>query len=293
MRAEVWGCRGSLAAPGADTVRYGGNTSCIEVRSESGHVLVLDAGTGIRALGAAMELQDPVDEVHILLTHLHLDHLQGLGFFRPLFRPDIHVHLWGPPSPVQSLADRIAIYLSPPLFPVALADIPATLTFHNAPEEPVAIGSVTIRAGNVAHQGPTVGYRIEEGGRALAYLPDHEPSLGIELADQPPAWISGHDVAEGVDVLFHDAQYGDDEYPNHVGWGHSAFEHVIRFARKADVGTVVLFHHDPYHTDEELEQLLADTHRRWETTEEQVCLAHEGMTVHLDAGRVQISPVLA
>ena len=219
-------------------------------------MLVLDAGTGIRALGAAME-DDPVDEVHILLTHLHMDHLQGLGFFRPLFRPGVDVHIWGPPSPVQSLADRIAIYLSPPLFPVALSDIPSTLTFHNASEEPVVIGSATVRAANVAHQGPTVGYRIEEGGRSLAYLPDHEPSLGVELGDQPPSWISGHDVARDVDVLFHDAQYGDDEYPNHVGWGHSAFEHVIRFARKADVGTVVLFHHDPYHTDDELDQLLA------------------------------------
>jgi phosphoribosyl 1,2-cyclic phosphodiesterase len=288
MQARVWGCRGSLAAPGAETVRYGGNTSCIEVRLASGHVLVLDAGTGIRALGAAME-SDPVDEVHILLTHLHMDHLQGLGFFRPLFRPGVDVHIWGPPSPVQSLADRIAIYLSPPLFPVALSDIPSTLTFHNASEDPVTIGSATVRAANVAHQGPTVGYRIEEAGRSFAYLPDHEPSLGVELADQPPSWISGHDVARDVDVLFHDAQYGDDEYPNHVGWGHSAFEHVIRFARKAEVGTVVLFHHDPYHTDDELDQLLAATHQRWDTGNDQVCLAYEGMTVVLDPGGVRVS----
>jgi phosphoribosyl 1,2-cyclic phosphodiesterase len=288
MQARVWGCRGSLAAPGAETVRYGGNTSCIEVRLASGHVLVLDAGTGIRALGAAME-SDPVDEVHILLTHLHMDHLQGLGFFRPLFRPGVDVHIWGPPSPVQSLADRIAIYLSPPLFPVALSDIPSTLTFHNASEDPVTIGSATVRAANVAHQGPTVGYRIEEAGRSFAYLPDHEPSLGVELADQPPSWISGHDVARDVDVLFHDAQYGDDEYPKHVGWGHSAFEHVISFARKAEVGTVVLFHHDPYHTDDELDQLLAAAHERWETDHERVCLAYEGMTVVLDAGGVRVS----
>jgi len=102
MYARVWGCRGSLAAPGSDTIRYGGNTSCVEVRLDSGHLLVLDAGTGIRALGAAMNGQE--DELHILLTHLHLDHLQGLGFFRPLFRPGADVHVWGPASPVQSLA---------------------------------------------------------------------------------------------------------------------------------------------------------------------------------------------
>ncbi len=288
MQARVWGCRGSLAAPGADTVRYGGNTSCIAVRLESGDVVVLDAGTGIRPLGAAM-VDDTPAEIHLLLTHLHMDHLQGLGFFRPLFDPDVHVHLWGPASPVQPLAERIAIYLSPPLFPVRLADVPATLTFHNASDEPVTIGSATVRAANVAHQGPTVGYRIEEGGRSLAYLPDHEPSLGVDLADQPPSWISGHDLAHGVDVLFHDAQYGDHEYPNHVGWGHSALEHVMRFADKAEVERVVLFHHDPYHTDDELEALLVDTHRRWNTDHDHVCLAHEDMTVTFDASGVQIT----
>ncbi|HEY8218078.1 MAG TPA: MBL fold metallo-hydrolase [Acidimicrobiia bacterium] len=288
MYARVWGCRGSVAAPGADTVRYGGNTSCIEVRTESGDLIVLDAGTGIRALGAAVE-REPPEQVHILLTHLHMDHLQGLGFFRPLFRPGADVHVWGPASPVQSLADRIAIYLSPPLFPVRLADVGARITFHDATEEPTAIGSATVRAGDIAHQGPTVGYRIEEGARSLAYLPDHEPSLGVELADLPPSWISGHTVAAGVDVLFHDAQYGDHEYPAHVGWGHSAFEHVLRFAQKAGVGRVVLFHHDPYHTDAELEALLAETHERWHTDDEQVCLAHEGMVVTLDADGVRVA----
>jgi phosphoribosyl 1,2-cyclic phosphodiesterase len=288
MEARVWGCRGSLAAPGADTVRYGGNTSCIEVRLESGDVLVLDAGTGIRALGASLE-HDPIDEVHILLTHLHLDHLQGLGFFRPLFRPGVHVHLWGPPSPVQTLAERIAIYLSPPLFPVALADIPSTLTFHDASDDPVAVGSATVRAANVTHQGPTVGYRIEEGGHSIVYLPDHEPSLGVDLADQPPSWISGHALASGADILFHDGQYGDHEYPAHVGWGHSAIEHVMRFATAAEVRTVVLFHHDPYHTDDELDELLADTHRQWDTDHDHVCLAYEGMTVSLDTNGVELT----
>jgi phosphoribosyl 1,2-cyclic phosphodiesterase len=289
MKARVWGCRGSLAAPGADTIRYGGNTSCLEVRLESGHTLVLDAGTGLRPLGVAMG-RDPASELHVLLTHLHLDHLQGLGFFRPLFVPGAEVHLWGPASPVQSLADRIAIYLSPPLFPVRLADIPARITFHDAPEDGVTIGSATVRAGKVTHQGPTVGYRIEEDGRSLAYLPDHEPSLGVRLQEQPTDWISGYDVAHDVDVLFHDAQYGDDEYPHHVGWGHSCIEHAMAFARKAEVRAVVLFHHDPYHTDDELELLLAEARTRWDGTSDSVRLAHEGLTIELDGNGIRIAP---
>src|SRR5438477_12640695 len=111
MRARIWGCRGSVAAPGPDTVKYGGNTSCVEVELESGHVIVLDAGTGMRPLGVVMH-HAPPPEVHVLLTHLHMDHLQGLGFFRPLFMPNLDVHIWGPASPVQSLAERISMYLS-------------------------------------------------------------------------------------------------------------------------------------------------------------------------------------
>jgi phosphoribosyl 1,2-cyclic phosphodiesterase len=281
MRARIWGCRGSVAAPGADTVKYGGNTSCVEVRLASGHALVLDAGTGMRALGVSME-RDLPGELHILLTHLHLDHLQGLGFFRPLFSPELDIHIWGPTSPVQHLSERIAMYLSPPLFPVRLEDVPSHLTFHDAPEEPVTIGSATIRAAKVIHQGPTVGYRIEEHGRALVYLPDHEPSPGADLGAVPAEWMSGQEIARGADVLLHDAQYRDHEYDAHVGWGHSSIAAVMEFARKADVDTVVLFHHDPYHTDDQLEELLGEARDKWPSMEERVCLAYEGMTIVLD-----------
>jgi phosphoribosyl 1,2-cyclic phosphodiesterase len=266
-------------------MRYGGNTSCVELRGVNGEAIVLDAGTGMRPLGVAMA-REGVREVHVLLSHLHLDHLQGLGFFRPLFDPGVEVHIWGPPSPVQPLADRIATYLSPPLFPVRLADIPSKITFHDAPEDPVAIGGLTVRASLVTHQGPTVGYRVEEGGRAVAYLPDHEPGLGLDLADQPPDWISGHAVAHGVDVLLHDAQYGDEEYPHHIGWGHSAIAHVVAFAKKAEVGRLVLFHHDPYHTDVELESLVEEARAVWGDGCDCVCPAWEGMTIDLDAAGV-------
>ncbi len=286
MLARVWGCRGSLAAPGADTVRYGGNTSCIEVQLDSGDTLVLDAGTGMRALGVEMGRNAPT-RLHILLSHLHLDHVQGLGFFRPLFEAGREIHVWGPASPVQSLEDRIALYMSPPLFPVRLADIPARVVFHDAPIDEVTIGSARVRAGSVVHQGPTVGYRIEEDGGVLAYLPDHEPAIGVALDDRPTDWISGHDIACDADLLFHDAQYGDKEYPNHIGWGHSCIDHVVGFARRANVGTTVLFHHDPYHTDDELDALLVDAQRCSEVADERLCLAHEGMRVEIDGKGVR------
>ena len=287
MRARVWGCRGSIAAPGPDTVRYGGNTSCVEIRLSSGHALVLDAGTGMRPLGVAMQ-EDMPTELHILLTHLHLDHLQGLGFFRPIYVPGREIHIWGPSSPVQHLADRIAMYLSPPLFPVRLEDLPSRITFHDAPEEPVSIGSATVRAAKVTHQGPTVGYRVEEQGRSFVYLPDHEPSLGTDLRTIPPEWMSGHDIARGADVLLHDAQYRDHEYGDHVGWGHSSIGATMQFAIKAEVDRLVLFHHDPYHTDVELEQLLADARAGWPSMADRVVLAHEGMSIMLGAKPVRI-----
>ncbi len=288
MEARVWGCRGSVAAPGADTVKYGGNTSCVAVRLTSGELLVLDAGTGIRALGVAMQ-QDALPELHILLTHLHLDHLQGLGFFRPLFDPNVDIHIWGPPSPVQNLAERIAMYLSPPLFPVHLDDVPARLTFHDAPDDDVTIGAATMRAGLVQHQGPTVGYRIEEDGRSIVYLPDHEPSLGIELQSQPAEWMSGYDIARNADVLLHDAQYRDHEYPAHLGWGHSGLRDTLAFAKKANVGSLVLFHHDPYHTDAELDELLVEAHKIWPATPTRVWLAFEGMTIACERDGVRLS----
>jgi phosphoribosyl 1,2-cyclic phosphodiesterase len=229
-----------------------------------------------------------VTRVHVLLSHLHLDHLQGLGFFRPLFRPDVEVHVWGPSSPVESLADRIATYLSPPLFPVRQAEIPAKLTFHDAPETTIAIGSLSVRAALVTHQGPTVGYRIEEDGRSLVYLPDHEPGIGLDIADQPAEWVSGYNLARRADVLLHDAQYGDEEYPRHTGWGHSSIGHVVAFARKAQVGHVVLFHHDPYHTDEELESLIGDARRLSGDGDAQVWNAWEGMTIDMDRDRLAL-----
>jgi phosphoribosyl 1,2-cyclic phosphodiesterase len=280
VRATLWGCRGSIASPGPETVRYGGNTPCVEVRPCAGGIIVLDAGTGIRRLGSSSDLQG-VSEVHLLLTHLHLDHVEGIPFFPPLWSGAVELNVWGPPSPVGTLADRIARYLSPPLFPLEVKDIPGTIKFRDVPEEEWKIGTVRLRAQPIIHPGPTVGYRLEEDGRSLAYLPDHEPALGGDFASRAPEWISGLSLADGVDVLIHDAQFTDEEYPAKIGWGHSSLTHAIDFARRAAVRRLVLFHHDPARSDGELARLEEQASALWSGTGDAPSVAFEGMLLEL------------
>jgi phosphoribosyl 1,2-cyclic phosphodiesterase len=275
VRIRVWGCRGSIAAPGLDTARYGGNTSCIEVRLDDGTLIVLDAGTGARGLGAAL-LDAPAERIDLLLTHLHVDHVEGLTAFEPIWRPDTDLHIWGPSSPVVSLDDRLATYFSPPLFPLHLSEVPASCTFHDAPDGEREIGGAVVRSDSIQHQGPTVGYRIEADGKVLTYLTDHEPALGTDLETAPQDWISGFALAIDSDLLIHDCQYTPQEYENRFGFGHSSTQHAATFARRAGAERVVLFHHDPMHTDEELESMRDEFLRGWGGDPERCLLAAEG-----------------
>ena len=260
MRIRFWGTRGSLATPGPQTIRYGGNTSCVELRSDDGTRVVLDAGTGIRPLGDAVERG--LTRLDILLTHLHMDHIQGLGFFEPLFWPELEVHLWGPSSTTQGLHTRLSRYLSPPLFPVRLADLPCQLHLHDVTRESrFRIGPLSVVAGLVCHPGPTVGYRIEGDGATVTYLPDHEPFLGLAEIPGDPDWIPGLCLARDVDLLIHDAQFSHEEYPRFVGWGHSSIEQSLAFARAAGVRHLVPFHHDPSHGDPVLDRLYEEVHK--------------------------------
>jgi len=261
LRLKVWGCRGSIPTPGEATVRFGGNTSCLEVRTGDGGLLILDGGTGLRRLGAQLEWDAPL---HVLVTHLHLDHVEGLRFFAPFWNPKGELHIWGPPSPVHSLEERITRAFSPPLFPIELAETPANVTFHDVPQEPWELEGVRIEARMVSHPGPTLGYRLSRNGTAVAYIPDHEPVLGVELAELGPEWISGHALAEDVDLLFHDCQFSETEYPSRVGWGHSSVGHAVDFARRARAGRLVLFHHDPDRSDGGIDQLVERAGELWD-----------------------------
>ncbi len=253
MKLRLWGTRGSLPSAAPENVRYGGNTSCVEVRGE-GACIILDAGTGIRRAGNAIE--HDVGRVDVLLTHLHMDHIQGLGFFRPLFQEGLEVHIWGPASQYADLRGRLTKYLSPPLFPVPLRDLPCKLTLHDVPAgEPFEIGALRITADFVAHPDPTLGYRIEEKSVSVVYLPDHEPALGNDHIPDDRAWLSGYRLAEGADLLVHDSQYYAEEYAEHIGWGHSSIDQTLAFAEMTTVKRLVTFHHDPTHTDTMLDNL--------------------------------------
>jgi len=256
VKVSVWGARGSIPSPGPETTRYGGNTSCVQLTLDDGTVLVLDAGTGIRNLGLALP---PTDRpLNILLTHLHLDHIQGLMFFAPMFRPESQIVIWGPASPEASLEDRIARYISAPLSPVEVRELPAHPSFREAETTEWQIGPAVIRAASVTHRGPTLGYRVEVDGRSVCYLPDHEPALGVPLADLDDEWISGFDLARGASLLLHDCQYTDEEYPRHIGWGHSRLSDTLMFAHRTGVERLLLFHHDPLHSDDFLDGVAAE-----------------------------------
>lgn len=255
MRATIWGARGSLPSFGPENTRYGGNTACLELRSDSDELLVIDAGTGIRRLGEA--LGSDVRRVDLLLTHLHMDHVLGLGFFAPLYDPDAVVTVWGPGTDPDALRAELNRYLSPPLFPVRLRDLPGGLEFRCVPRGGFEIGSFEIEAEFVCHPGPTLGFRISENGASLCFLPDHEPALGAHEFPSDPEWTSGYDLAAGADVLFHDTQFSATEYRKHVGWGHSSILDAVQFAAAAGARRLVTFHHDPSHDDAQLDHMIA------------------------------------
>jgi phosphoribosyl 1,2-cyclic phosphodiesterase len=280
MRATIWGCRGTLASPGPETVRYGGQTSCISVELSDGSLVILDAGTGIRPFGLSLAGVSP-PRVDLLITHLHTDHIEGLRFFTPFWDPSVEFRIWGPPAPLRSVKQRIAPFFAPPFFPVHLRNVPSRPSFLEVPTEPWAIGSAVVTAELVKHPGPSVGYRIEEGTRSIAYLPDHEPALGADLTSIEAGWISGLSLARDADLLVHDAQYTTGEYETRVGWGHSTTGDALTFAERARAERLVLFHHDPFHADDQLEAMLAEALGRGTASSPLVELGYEGQTFDL------------
>lgn len=286
MKARFWGTRGSVPAPGPQTVRYGGNTSCVEVRGDDGSLVVLDAGTGIRELGRALERDSggPPPHIDLFITHAHWDHVHGIPFFAPLYADGASVSICGPellPTPLESV---LATMLAPGVFPVDVSALRARLEFPRIGREAVAAGSLRVSAFPALHPGGAVGFRVEPAGspgQALIYLPDNEvrASTGPVAPDQWQREFA--EFAAGAAVLVHDAMYTEDEYESHRGWGHSTVADAVRLAEECGIPKLTLFHHAPERDDDEVERLLdaarEDVHRRGIALEIQA--AAEGSSV--------------
>ena len=244
-------------------------------------LVILDAGSGIRGLGVRLA-REKRRKICLCLTHLHLDHLEGLGFFAPIWDAATEIDVWGPPSAVRSLQQRIARYFSPPLFPMQLSDVRARVSFHDVMTDQWQIGGAWVSSDLVSHPGPTLGFRLEERGRALAYIPDHEPKLGGGLRELTPDWISGFALAKGANVLLHDCQYSETEYEGFVGFGHSSVADAVAFGELAAVDRLFLFHHDPLHSDTELEALQHRARELWRGEGAPPALAYEGLELVLE-----------
>lgn len=276
MKVLIRGVRGSIPTTGPETAFYGGNTTCSAVM-ENDWLLVLDGGSGMQKFNLLDNTN--IKRVDILLTHLHLDHIQGLGFFNPFFNPSHDIHIWGPAS-TTSLHSRLSRYLSPPLFPVLLRDLPCKLTLHEVENTSFEIGPFNIESNYIIHPGPTVGYRIKGERSVFTFMPDHEPALSATGLPVDQKWISGIDLARDADLLYHDAQYSHLEYPFRSGWGHSSMDDATKFAYIAGVKHLLLAHHDPAHSDKQLDEMLTDLKSRTNYSM-QYELAREGMQIDL------------
>jgi phosphoribosyl 1,2-cyclic phosphodiesterase len=253
MKIKLWGVRGSIPTTGPDTAFYGGHTSSLCV-AEDDCLLILDAGSGIQEFNS-LDLPS-TNRVDVLLTHLHMDHIQGLGFFKALFIPDLEVHIWGPMSNT-SLHSRLSRYLSPPLFPVLLRDLPCKLKLHEIGNGDYEVGKLKVKASYIIHPGPTLGYRINGKHSAFTYIPDHEPALGPGGLINDGKWTSGYEIAHDADLLYHDGQYTATEYNTKKGWGHSSYTDALQYASITGVKHLVIGHHDPTHNDARLKEIFS------------------------------------
>jgi ribonuclease BN (tRNA processing enzyme) len=282
VEVTFYGVRGSCPTSGDEYFKVGGNTSCVLVSSEGEDPLILDLGTGLRALGESLQRKARFEgrplRATALLTHLHFDHILGLPFFSPFRDPGATMEVHGPRQP-GGLYRTLLQVVQPPFFPIQLTEFRGQIRFHDTDEGELVVGGAKVSARLVPHVGTTLGYRIECDGRVLAYIPDHQA---------PPDRFSVDDrvleLCRGADLLIHDAQYTDAEYVEHADWGHSTFAYAVRVAAEAGARRLVLFHHDPRHTDAAIARFV-DMARHLPDAKalEDISVAHEGSTI--DFGR--------
>ena len=265
---KFWGVRGSIACPGPDTVRYGGNTTCIEIRC-GGELIIIDGGTGLRALGEQLATQG-LDRIDVFFTHTHWDHIAGIPFFQPAYSRNTAVHFWaGHLAPERSLKGVLCAQMLAPLFPVPI-EVFGECHFHDFPcGAPIEIKPGTMLSScPLNHPNGACGYRVDYNGKSVCVITDTEHRIGH---------LDGTviDFVRGTDLMVYDSMYTDEEYQKHVHWGHSTWQEALRLADAADVGRAVLFHHDPDHDDAFMDQIAAQAEVRRPGT----VVAREGMVL--------------
>jgi len=296
MRARFWGVRGSIPTPGRTTLEYGGNTSCIEVRVGD-QIIVLDAGSGLRMLGRALQTefgQRPLD-LTLLLTHTHWDHIQGLPFFLPVYQPQNRLRVLGYEGARHGLETVLTSQMESPFFPIGLREVPANVKIEELKQMQFTLNGVEVAAFRAYHPGMCVGYRLSFNASSIAFFPDNELRYEGDPATQTTTFrehltrmnneeLSG--FVRGVDVLIMDTQYDREEYSRHVGWGHGCVDAVVKLALNSQVKQLFLFHHDPDHDDEKVSQMVKHAQALVAARDGtlQVDAAREGMVVQVGRG---------
>jgi phosphoribosyl 1,2-cyclic phosphodiesterase len=296
MKVRFWGTRGSIAVPGAGTLTFGGNTSCVEARATDGTLLILDCGTGARLLGLALLAEGHrAVRGHILLSHTHWDHIQGFPFFGPAFEAGNRFTIYAPQGGEKRLKEVLAGQMESPYFPVALEDMGANIAFRELAEGTFHINRVQVAAQHLNHPSATMGYRLTDDGVSIAYVTDHEPYAWQGAGDHAgapadhPEEIRLREFVGGADLLIMDAMYTEEEYPSKVSWGHGTIDYCADVAVEAGVRRLALFHHDPNHDDATVEQLVEHCRQRVKQrmngrTNLEVFAAAEGQELHLSRG---------
>jgi phosphoribosyl 1,2-cyclic phosphodiesterase len=273
MHLKFWGTRGSIATPGKSTVRYGGNTPCTELRLKDNRLIILDAGTGIRNLGDKLVRSKKPIEAHVFITHPHWDHIQGFPFFKPAFIAGNEFTIVGGENDKVSLRNMINDQMNKIYFPLQMNDLRAALKFQRVGEEEINVYGVKVKTMYVNHPSFALGYRITEGNRTLVYISDNEPfdkELAMTVRNVQPEIIQQYiissngdqnqrlyDFVRDADLLIHDTTYTPQEYKERMGWGHSDYLFTLRVAAQGNVKRLVLFHHDPSHDDEAVDEIYA------------------------------------
>jgi len=275
MQVTFFGVRGSTPCNGDDIARYGGNTSCVAVRVPGEATLFFDLGTGARYFGATQP-QDGTFRGTCLLSHLHWDHTQGLPFFSPLLYEGAQLDVYAPAQEDgRTVGEVIEAVIRPPLFPVTISQLPGEVRYHDVSDAEFMVGRVKVTSRLVPHVGPTLGYRIEFGGRSIAYLSDHQQPYDGSFSVSDGA----REIAEGADLLIHDSQYTVHEFAQKATWGHCTIDYAVWLAQHCDVGRLALFHHDPSRTDVALDELARCAVSAGSTRGLDVFAAYEGLTV--------------